>query len=60
MLTLLAATTATSGFQFNTAFFLGLALVISEYLGTNPSLKANSIIQLVILVLRSLVSKKEQ
>ena len=57
MLTL--ATVATfKGIELNSAFFLGLALVISEYLGTNDKLKSNSILQIVILVLKSLGAKK--
>lgn len=58
MFATLAAVTTANAFNFNASFFLGLALVISEYLGTNSKLKPNSIIQLIILVLKSVGAKK--
>ena len=60
MFTAILATTAaaTGAFQFNTSFFLGLALVISEYLGTNDKLKTNSILQMIIFALRTFGVKK--
>jgi uncharacterized membrane protein len=58
MFTTLAVATAANVFNFNTSFFLGLALVVSEYLGTNSKLKSNSIIQLLILALRTAGAKK--
>ena len=57
MFTTLATIAAVNAVKFNSSFFLGLALVISEYLGTNEKLKSNSILQLIILALKSAGAK---
>ena len=58
MFTTLATVAVFNSLQLNASFFLGLALVISEYLGTNDKLKSNSILQLVILALKAAGAKK--
>jgi hypothetical protein len=52
-LTKLFLTVAPAGFKVSPSWIVGLLLVISEYLGSNPKIKENSVYQLAVSFLKA-------
>lgn len=43
----------------NEALLVSLALIVSEYLGANPNIKANGIVSLFLIQLRKALTERE-